>query len=140
LPLCGREEMHPRMAFGKPASQAGTALLGQKRDHLARVLVVLWSRVLALEQKLEVGSQVGDALGGLEHRLIPRNSYRGVTPVDPGSSVSLVDRDIDAPRRTRRSAAPDVVLAQIGSQGLSTPWSQGLSPGAVEVPAPQKRA
>lgn len=80
-------------------------------DHLPCVEVISRSRVLALEQQLDLRCQIREAVQCPQDRSIPATSYLLVSPVDPDGVIAVADGEIETPRRFGALSSSDVVLA-----------------------------
>jgi hypothetical protein len=94
-----------------------TLTLGNKGwDYLGSVCVVLRPVVLALEEELEFGSEVGNSLLTSQHGVRPGNPESRITPVDPTLLITIADGDVETPCIVLRLPAPHVVLVCLDDQ------------------------
>src|SRR5580700_10297703 len=71
VPSSPADQCLPWMIMGKEASKSLLSLRGQCGDYLAGVLIVLRPMVLALEDQLKLGSEVGDPVVCHQHGISP---------------------------------------------------------------------
>lgn len=91
-------------------------LCGAVGNHHAGVSIILRPVVLALEEKLEFGSEVRDSLLVQQHGIPPGHPDSRIPSVNPTLSVAFADGDVKAPWLVRCLAAPHVVLVCLNGE------------------------
>ncbi len=66
----------PGMLGSQQPGELGPSPNAELGDHLAGVDVILRAKVPALEEELQLGREVRNAIGRLQHRLCPRKANR----------------------------------------------------------------
>jgi hypothetical protein len=105
---------------------------------LAGVDIILPADVLALEEQLQFRGEIGDALGGSEDGLAPRDPDPRVASVDPGLPVTFGERHVETPWTVPAAATPEVVLIEFGAELLANPGLETSCGGNLDVPAVEK--
>ena len=111
----------------------------QFRYDLGRIDVVFASRRLALEEQLQIGREVRNAVARPEDGVIPGQLKRRVAAVHPAVFGSLSDREVEHPRTTRHDATPHVVLLGVDFERLTVPRAQAPGRGDVKIPLREMR-
>jgi hypothetical protein len=110
------EQDLPRVIVGKQASKPTLLPRSEGWNYLRGVSIVLGPAVLALEEELELRSEVRDSSLVSKHGLLPGHSESRIPSVDPTLLIAVADRDVEAPWLVRRLAAPHVVLVGFCSE------------------------
>jgi hypothetical protein len=121
----------------KQASKPTLSPCGEGRDHLGGISIVLRPVVLALEEELELGSEVSDSSLVPQQRILPRHPERWIPPVDPTLLIAFADGDVEAPWLVPRLAAPQVVLAGHSLGYRPVPRCESAGCSDLDVPASQ---
>ncbi len=139
-PLTG-QRASPGMLPGEELRAAGRRpVLGELGDHLAGIEIVLRPDVLALEEELELGSEVGDPVIAVQDGLVPAHPDGRVSAVDPELPGALADGDVEAPGPAGGLTTPQVVLTVLGAEGGTRPRCEPARGGDVDVPADEQLA
>ena len=123
------------MVVGKQASKPTLPPCSEGWDHLGGVSIILRPVVLALEEELELGSEVWDSSLVSQHGVLPRHPESRITSVDPTLLIAFADRDVEAPWLVRCLPAPHVVLVGLDGESPPVPRSEDAGGGDVYVPA-----
>ena len=125
------------MTLRKQASKPTLPPGSEGRDHLGGVSIILRAVVFALEEELELGSEVSDSSLVPQQGILPGHSERRIPSVDPTLLVAFADRDVEAPRLVRRLTAPYVVLAGLRRGYRPVPRREAARCSDLDVPACQ---
>lgn len=129
----------PWMCVGQVVCEPSSVGVVEFTDDLAGVAVVLWARVLALVQELQMRGEVRDALAGVKDRVRPSDPDRRVASIDPRPVVAFSDRDVQPPWTTVTAATPQIVVVLNGIERVATPRRESTGRRDMEIPTIQDR-
>lgn len=117
------EQRTPRVLAAQPDVEERDPTGIERGHHLDCIDRVLGPDVGALEQQLQFGRQVPDAVS-IEHGSPPRTTKRRIAPVHPRGIVTVADGHVELPVAAG-PAAPHVVLVLSSRQRTAAPRAQG---------------
>ncbi|MEO9181433.1 MAG: hypothetical protein ABI298_07260 [Acidimicrobiales bacterium] len=83
--------------------------------------VILWPKVFALKEQLNLWSQIGRVVCIDEDRVTPAHANGRISSINPILSVTFTDGEVEAPRIRVRWAAPHIIFLDFGSQRMTIP-------------------
>jgi len=122
---------------GKQASKPTLLPRSERWNDLGGVSIVLRPAVRALEEELELGSEVRDSSLVPKDGLPPGHAESRIPSVDPTLLIAVADRDVEAPWLVRPLAAPHVVLVGFRRECRPVPRSECAGRSDLDVPAGQ---